>query len=225
MLRLYFGLGPNPEKVVMLLEELGLPYELEMIDTFAGKQHTPEFRAVNPNAKVPALRDGDAVVWDSTAILLHLAEREQRFIGPASARPELLSWLMFIGTGLGPYSGQAVHFWRVAPEPKEYGINRYRKETARHYQVLEERLTGRDWLVGGEFTIADISAWAWVNRAPIVMGGDEAALAPFPALSAWFARVNARPSAVKTKEIGAAAQLKRDFDEQTVRALFPQNFS
>jgi len=224
MLRLYFGLGPNPEKVVMLLEELGAPYELELVDTFSGQQHTPAFRAINPNAKVPALRDGEAVLFDSTAILLHLAEKHQRFLGPAAARPELLSWLMFVATGVGPYSGQAVHFARIAPEPKDYAVNRYQKEVARHYRVLDERLAGREWLVGGELTIADISAWGWVVRAPFVLA-DEHALAPFPSLSAWLARMNARPSAIKAREVGGAAQVKREFDDAAKRALFPQNYT
>lgn len=223
MLRLYYGLGPNPEKVVMLLKELDAPFELALVDTFSGAQHTPEFRAINPNAKVPALQDGEAVLFDSTAILLHLAEKHQRFLGPSAARPELLSWLMFVATGVGPYSGQAVHFSRFAPEPKDYAVNRYRKEVLRHYSVLDERLAGREWLVGGEFTIADISAWGWLARAAFVLGA-EAPLTPFPALSAWYERVNSRPSAVQARELSSSIGVKREFDEDTKRALFPQNY-
>ena len=223
MIRLYFGLGPNPEKVVMLLEELGAPYELALVDTFRGQQHSPDFLAVNPNAKVPALVDGETAVFDSTAILLYLAEKHQRFLGPAVVRGELLSWLMFIGTGLGPYSGQAVHFSRFAPEPRDYGANRYRREVERHYRILDERLAGREWIVGGEPTIVDISAWGWVSRGAFVLGAEDA-LAKFANLSAWLGRIAARPAAVKAKEVAAAQPLKREFDEETVRVLFPQNY-
>lgn len=222
MIRLHFGLGPNPEKVVLLLEELGAPYEIVPVDTYRGAQHQAEFRALNPNAKVPALEDGDARLFDSTAILLHLAETHERFLGAPEDRPQLLSWLMFVATGLGPYSGQAVHFQRVAPEPKDYAVNRYRREVERHYRVLDERLEGRDWIVGRDYTIADISGWAWINRAQFALG--EGALAPFANLRRWMTAIEARPAFARAKARMAGVELKRDFDEETARALFPQNF-
>ena len=118
MLKFYFNGSPNPTKVALFLEESGLPYEPVAVDTRTGAQFAPDYLAINPNGKVPAIVDGDAVVFDSNAILLYLAEKTGQFLPPASdakARGELLSWLMFVATGIGPYLGQAVHFKHFAP--------------------------------------------------------------------------------------------------------------
>jgi GST-like protein len=140
-MKFFFHPSPNPMKVALLLEELQTPYELIGVDTFKGEQHLPAFLAINPNAKVPALIDGDATVFDSQAILLHLAHKHQRFLPTTAAgNAELLSWLMFIATGLSPFSGQAVHFLHHAPEDLPYAKNRYLKEVERHYRVLDQRL-------------------------------------------------------------------------------------
>ncbi|MEP7058751.1 MAG: glutathione S-transferase family protein, partial [Caldimonas sp.] len=122
MIKLYYHPSPNPAKVALFLEEAGLEYELVPVDTRKGEQHLPAFTAINPNAKTPALVDGDAVVFDSNAILLYLAEKTGKFLpaNTSAARAEMLSWLMFVATGIGPYSGQAVHFKHFAPEPKVY---------------------------------------------------------------------------------------------------------
>ncbi len=119
MIKFFYNLAPNPTKVALCLEEMGLPYELAPIDTRKGEQHTPAFLAINPNAKVPAIVDGDATVFDSNAILLYLAEKTGKFLPGTSlkARGEMLSWLMFVASGIGPFSGQAVHVKNVAPEP------------------------------------------------------------------------------------------------------------
>src|SRR5580692_11946941 len=141
MIKFYYNLAPNPTKVALCLEEMGLPYELVPIDTRKGEQHAPAFLAINPNAKVPCIVDGDATVFDSNAILLYLGEKTGKFM-PANtpkARGELLSWLMFVASGIGPYSGQAVHFTRFAPEPKEYAVNRYVFEAKRHYGIVDAR--------------------------------------------------------------------------------------
>ena len=122
MIRFYFHPTPNPAKVALFLEEAGLSYEAIPVDTSKGEQHTPAFRAINPNGKVPAIVDTDgpggkeARVFDSTAILIYLAEKTGKFLGRPEDRPELLSWLLFIASGLGPFSGQAVHFQFAAPE-------------------------------------------------------------------------------------------------------------
>jgi len=155
-----------------MLEELGLPYQVIPVDTGKGEQHKPEFRAINPNGKVPAIVDTDgpdgkeARVFDSTAILLYLGHKTGRLIGSAADLPELLSWLLFIATGIGPFSGQAVHFQHAASEKLAYAINRYRREVERHYEVLDTHLKGREFIVGTDFSIADISAWGWLERAP-----------------------------------------------------------
>ena len=130
MLKFYFNASPNPTKVALFLEESGLPYEPVPIDTRKGDQFRPAYTAINPNGKVPAIVDGDATVFDSNAILLYLAEKTGKFL-PAStpaARGELLSWLMFVATGIGPFSGQAVHFRHHAPEKVSYADNRYQYE-------------------------------------------------------------------------------------------------
>ncbi len=165
MIRFYFHPTPNPAKVALLLEEAGLPYEVVPIDTNKGEQHSAAFRAINPNGKVPAIVDtdgpggGEARVFDSTAILLYLGDKIGRFMGTPADRPELLSWLLFIASGLGPFSGQAVHFQHAAPEQLPYAMNRFRREAERHYQVLDTHLAGRDFVVGSDYTIADMSAW------------------------------------------------------------------
>jgi GSH-dependent disulfide-bond oxidoreductase len=178
MIRFYFHPTPNPAKVALMLEETGLAYQLVPIDTSKGEQHTPAFRAINPNGKVPAIVDTEGPggkevrVFDSSAILLYLGERTGRLIGSPSDRPELLSWLFFIATGIGPFSGQAVHFQHAAPEKVSYAVNRYRREIERHYEVLDKHLKGREFIVGKEYSIADISAWGWLDRAPRVLPGD-----------------------------------------------------
>ena len=117
--------APNPAKVALFLEEAGLPYELVPVDTRKGDQHSPEFTAINPNAKTPALVDGDAVVFDSNAILLYLAEKTGKFLpeNTPAHRAQMLSWLMFVATGIGPYYGQEVHCKQFEPEPKAYAVN------------------------------------------------------------------------------------------------------
>ncbi|MEP9355388.1 glutathione S-transferase C-terminal domain-containing protein [Xanthobacter sp. KR7-65] len=230
MIRFYFHPTPNPAKVALLLEETGLPYELVPVDTAKGEQHLPAFRAINPNGKVPAIVDtegpggGETRVFDSTAILLYLAEKTGQFLGAAQDRPELLSWLMFLSSGLGPFSGQAVHFQYVAPEGLDYAVNRYRREVERHYRVLDDHLATRSFLVGEGYTIADMSAWGWLIRAPRVMKGEAEPLAAFPHLARWFAAIDARPAAVRARAVGQDLSFKAASDEASRRALYPSNY-
>ena len=191
MIRFYFHPTPNPAKISLFLEEAGLPYEIMPVDTKKGEQHSPEFRAINPNGKVPAIVDTDGAggketrVFDSNAILIYLAEKTGKFLGTAEDRGELLSWLMFIASGLGPFSGQAVHFQHAAPAGNDYGVNRYRKEIERHYRVMDDHLAGREFVVGGSYTIADMSLWGWIERAAFVMKND-VPLDPYPNLKKWY---------------------------------------
>jgi GST-like protein len=230
VIRFYFHPTPNPLKVALLLEETGLAYEMVPVDTSRGEQHTPAFRAINPNGKVPAIVDTegakgvDTRVFDSSAILLYLGEKTGQFVGKPADRGELLSWLFFIGTGIGPYSGQAVHFQLVAPEKLPYAINRYRREAERHYRVLEDHLGGRDYILGEDYSIADMSAWGWVDRAARVFAGDAEPLAPFPNIARWFASIDSRPAAIRARAVGKGHAFKREFDEETRRALFPSNY-
>jgi GSH-dependent disulfide-bond oxidoreductase len=226
MIKFYYHPAPNPAKVALLLEELGLPYEVVPVDTRKGEQFTPAFRAINPNSKTPALEDGDAKVFDSNAILLYLAEKTGRFL-PANtpvARGELLSWLMFVASGIGPFSGQAVHFQHAAPEKLAYAINRYRREVERHYEVLDTHLKGREFIVGKDFTIADISAWGWLERAPRVLPSEEGPLAAFPNIDRWYRAIDARPAVARARAIGKEHAFKKEVDDQTRRALFPSNY-
>jgi len=230
MIRFYFHPTPNPAKIALLLEETGLPYEVIPVDTSKGEQHAPSFRAINPNGKVPAIVDtegpggGEARVFDSTAILIYLAEKTGKFLGKAEDRPELLSWLLFIASGLGPFSGQAVHFQFAAPEGLDYAVNRYRREADRHYQVLDDHLEGRSFIVGETCTIADISAWGWLDRASRVRKGADDPLAAFPNLKRLYETVGARPAAARAREVGKHHPFKQVNDEETRRALFPSNF-
>jgi GST-like protein len=230
MIRFYFHPTPNPAKVALFLEESGLEYELVPVDTSKGEQHLPSFRSINPNGKVPAIVDTEgpggkeARVFDSSAILLYLADKTQRFAGTAADRPELLSWLFFISSGLGPFSGQAVHFQHAAPEKLPYAINRYRREIERHYGVLDEHLAQREFIVGEDYSIADMSAWGWLERAPRVLPGDAEPLAAFPNLRRFFDAISARPAVARARAVGHDLTFKRELDEQARRALFPSNY-
>ena len=230
MIRFYFHPTPNPAKVALFLEEVGLPYEVVPVDTNKGEQHAPAFLAINPNGKLPAIVDtegpggAEARVFDSSAILLYLGDKTGRFMGSPADRGELLSWLFFIATGIGPFSGQAVHFQHSAPEKLPYAINRYRREIERHYRVLDDHLEGRDYIVGDSYSIADMSAWGWLDRAFRVLDEKNDPLAPFANLKRWFQQIDARPAAVRARAVGKDHPFKHEFDEESRRALFPSNY-
>lgn len=230
MITFYYHPTPNPAKVALFLEETGLPFQLMPIDTRRGEQHSSAFRAINPNGKVPVIIDSDgparqpATVFDSTAILLYLGEKTGQFMGQPQDRPQLLSWLLFIASGVGPFSGQAVHFQHAAPAGNDYSVNRYQREIERHYEVLDQYLAGREFLVGDEYTLADISAWGWLAVAARVRKGEEDPLSPYPNLKRWFQAIDARPAAARARVIGQAHDFKTVVDEETNRALYPTNY-
>ena len=217
MIKFYYNLAPNPTKVALCLEEMGLPYELMPIDTRKGEQHTPQFLAINPNAKVPAIVDGDETVFDSNAILLYLAEKTNKFL-PAK-RGEMLSWLMFVASGIGPYSGQAVHFRKFAPEPKEYAVNRYTFEAQRHWGILEARLGKQKYMCGDAYSIIDMAVWGWSRLIPFVLGQE--APKQFPNLQRHMAEISARPAAVKALALKEKHAFKAEMDEAAKLAMFP----
>lgn len=223
MLKLYYHPWPNPLKVALLIEELGLPYDLVPIDTFRGEQHAADFLKINPNAKVPAIVTADgATVFDSNAILLYLAEEAGRFLPPVGPhRGELLSWLFFVATGLSPFSGQAVHFLHMAPEQLPYAQNRYTREVERHYRILDERLESERYLAGGEYSVADMALWGWATFAGYIFG--ERALSDYPNVKRLFDEISARPAAERAHALKDGMALKTDLDEEARRALFPQN--
>jgi GST-like protein len=230
MIRFYFHPTPNPAKIALFLEESGLPYEVIPVDTSKGEQHLSAFRAINPNGKVPAIVDTDgpagkeARVFDSNAILLYLGDKTGQFIGPPADRPELLSWLFYVASGLGPFSGQAVHFQFSAPEKIPYATNRYRREAERHYEVLDRHLDGRDYILGKSYSIVDMAAWGWIDRAPRVMAGSDTPLAPFPNLRRWFQEIDTRPAVARARAVGKDQTFKREMDDDARRALFPSNY-
>ncbi|MBC7942352.1 MAG: glutathione S-transferase N-terminal domain-containing protein, partial [Chitinophagaceae bacterium] len=193
MIKLYYHPSPNPAKVALFLEEAGLPYEMVPVDTRKGEQHSAAFKAINPNAKTPALVDGDVTVFDSNAILLYLAEKTGQFL-PAptpEARAQMLSWLMFVATGIGPYSGQAVHFKHFAPEPKGYAVNRYDFEAQRHWGIVNDRLATLPYMLGDSYTLVDMAVWGWARAVPFVLGPE--AWATLPHVKRLLDEINARP--------------------------------
>jgi GSH-dependent disulfide-bond oxidoreductase len=223
MLKFYYNAAPNPTKVALFLEEAGLPYEPIPVDTRKGDQHKPEFLAVNPNAKVPAIVDGDVTVFDSNAILLYLAEKTGKFLPPKGdkMRGEFLSWLMFVASGVGPYSGQSVHFRNAAPEKLEYAINRYAFEAQRHYGILDGRLAKHKYMLGDTYTIVDMALWGWARMIPMVLG--EPAWAKFPNLKRLVDEISARPAAQRAIALKDKHQnqFKTEMDDQARRSLFP----
>jgi GST-like protein len=200
MIDLYTWGTPNGRKVSIMLEECGLPYRTHAINIGKNDQFTPEFVALNPNSKIPAIidsrgPDGKPIsMFESGAILLYLAGKTGKFL-PASVRGkyEALQWLMFQMGGVGPMIGQAHHFLRAAPEKLPYGIERYTKETRRLYGVLDRRLMGAPYLAAGEYGIADIATFPWIARHEWHLVD----LAEFPNVKRWFDTIGARPAVVR----------------------------
>jgi len=220
MLKFYYHPAPNPVKVALFLEEAAVPYEVVPVDTRRGEQFTPQYRAINPNAKTPAIDDDGVVVFDSSAILLYLADKTGKFLpaGTPALRGELLSWLMFVASGIGPYSGQCVHFKHFAPEPKDYAVNRYSYEAHRHWGILEERLARRRYLVGDTYTIVDMAVWGWSRALGFVLG-DEAA--KYPNVKRHCDEIGARPAAARADALKTKFNFKAEMDEEARRFLFP----
>jgi GST-like protein len=220
MIRLYYHPSPNPEKVALLLEETGLAYEVVPIDTRKGEQFNADFLKINPNGKTPALTDGDIRVFDSNAILLYLAEKVGQFLPDdgARGRAELLSWLMFVATGIGPYSGQAVHFSRFAPKGQDYAVERYQYEARRHWSILDAQLSVRPFVLGAQYTIVDMAAWGWARRVPFIFG--DQAWKDLPHLKRWFDVVDARPAAKRALALKDKFVFKTEVDAEARRLLF-----
>ena len=223
MIKFYYHPSPNPAKVALFLEEAGLPYELVPVDTRKGEQHAPAFTAINPNAKTPALVDGDAVVFDSNAILLYLAEKTGLFLpdnNPAQ-RAQMLSWLMLVATGIGPYSGQAVHFKHFAPEPKDYAVNRYDFEAQRHWSLIDAQLAKHRYMLGDTYTIVDMAVWGWARAVPFILGAE--AWTKLPNVKRLLDEINARPAAQRAEALKGKHAYKTEMDEESRKVLFPQN--
>ena len=197
MIDLYTWITPNGRKVSIMLEECALPYRVHEINIGQDEQFTPEFIAINPNGKIPAIVDSDGPdgkpisMFESGAILVYLAGKTGRFL-PATDRGkyEALQWLMFQMGGVGPMFGQTHHFLRAAKVEVPYGIERYSKETRRLYGVMDRHLAKTPWLAAGEYTIADIATYPWVARHE----WHKVDLADFPNVKRWYDAISARPA-------------------------------
>ncbi len=222
MIQFYFHPSPNPLKVALFLEESGLPYEVITVDTRKGEQHLPAFLQINPNAKTPAIVDGDATVFDSNAILLYLAEKSGQFLpeNTPAARGQMFSWLMFVASGIGPYSGQAVHFKHFAPEPKEYAVKRYMFEAERHFAILDAHLAKHRYMLGETYTLVDMAVWGWARVLPFILGAD--AWATLPNLKRLFDEINTRPAAQRAEALKTKFTFKAEMDDEARKHMFPQ---
>jgi GST-like protein len=230
MIDLYYWTTPNGHKITLFLEEAGLEYRIKPINIGKGEQFEPAFLEVSPNNRIPAIVDhapadgGKPIsVFESGAILLYLAGKTGKFI-PKSLRGQVqaLEWLMWQMGGLGPMAGQNHHFNHYAPEKLPYAIERYVKETSRLYGVLDKRLRGRDFIVGKQYTIADMAAYPWV--IPERQGQD---MDDFPDLKRWHAAIRARAATTRAyaraKEVNPQPTQIRSEEER--RILFGQDRS
>jgi len=230
MIDLYYWTTPNGHKITMFLEEAGMEYRLHGINIGKGDQFKPEFLAISPNNKIPAIVDhapadgGKPIsVFESGAILVYLAGKTGKFI-PADLRGqvEMLEWVMWQMGGLGPMLGQNHHFAMYAPEKLPYAIDRYVKETNRLYGVLDKRLKGRDFILGKHYSIADMAAYPWINPERQGQKIDD-----FPSLKRWLAAIRARPGTqrayARAKEINPAPTAIRTDEERKI--LFGQDSS
>ena len=224
MIDLHYWPTPNGWKVTILLEETGTPYSIVPVNIGRGEQFRPEFLAISPNNRMPAIVDHDppgggapVAVFESGAILLYLAEKTGKFMPrELRARFEVTEWLMWQMGGLGPMAGQAHHFRQYAPEPLPYAIDRYTREVNRLYGVMNRRLEGREYLAGA-YSIADMAAWPWV--VPFERQGQT--LDDFPHLKRWFETVKARPAVARGFAVGA--ELRGSMDESAKKILFGQS--
>ena len=208
MIDLYTWTTPNGRKVSIMLEECGLPYKTHAINIGKDEQFTPQFIALNPNSKIPAITDSDGPdgtggrplnIFESGAILIYLAEKTGRFLAPkGKARSDALQWLMFQMGGVGPMFGQVHHFLRAAKEPVPYAINRYTKEKDRLYGVLDARLATHEYLAE-EYSIADIATYPWVAR----FEWHKTNLADFANVKRWFDAISARPAVQRGMKVPA----------------------
>jgi GSH-dependent disulfide-bond oxidoreductase len=218
MIKFYYNTAPNPMKVALCLEEMGLAYEAVPLDTRKGEQHAPAYLKINPNAKAPSITDDGKPVFDSNAILLYLAEKTGQFKPKPAHLGEALSWMMFVASGIGPFSGQCVHFSRFAPEGNEYGKTRYVFEAKRHWHILNDHLAGREWMAGDSYTVIDMAAWGWERIAGFVLGQEE--FDKLTHVKRHLAAINARPAAARAEAIKDKHAFKAEMDEDAKRHMF-----
>lgn len=223
MIDLYYWPTPNGWKVTIALEEMGLPYEIIPLDITRGAQLAPEYVALNPNHRMPAIVDRDPIgggepiaVWESGAILMYLAEKSGTLGGTtARERYDVLQWVFWQMSALGPMLGQLHHFAKYAPEKVPYAIDRYQKESDRLYGVLDRGLAAREYLAGS-YSVADIASYAWARGHK----SRDIDITQFPNVKAWLDRVGARPAVTRGMTVGK--HMERDLDEGAKQILFGQ---
>lgn len=205
MIDLYYWTTPNGHKIRIFLEESGTPYRLHTVNIGEGEQFNPEFLAISPNNRIPAIVDqepddmnGPLPIFESGAILWYLAEKRRQFL-PTSVRAkvEVAQWLYWQVAGLGPMAGQNHHFRNYAAEKIPYAIERYMKETSRLYGVLNKHLADRDWVAANQYTIADMAIYPWV--VPYENQGQK--LSDFPHLERWFHKISEREAVLRVYEM------------------------
>ena len=224
MIELYTWPTPNGHKVHIMLEETGTPYRVHAIDIGAGDQFKPEFLAISPNNKIPAMVDQRGpggkrlALAESGAMLFYLASKTGRFLPQDErGRWEVMQWVMFQMGHIGPMLGQAHHFLQYAPEKIEYAMNRYRNEANRLYGVVDRQLEKNEWVAGGEYTIADMSIMPWL-RFPERQGVN---IDDYPRLRKWRDRIAARPAVKKALEVLAdRRRATPSFSKEQAEVLF-----
>jgi GSH-dependent disulfide-bond oxidoreductase len=222
---LYYWPTPNGHKITLFLEETDMPYTIIPVNIGAGEQFRPEFLAISPNNRMPAIvdhtpmeRGGPISVFESGAILLYLADKIERFIAQdLRGRVDTMQWLFWQVGGLGPMAGQNHHFSRYAPEAIPYAVERYVKETNRLYGVLNKRLADREFIAGA-YSIADMAAYPWI--VPHEAQGQN--LDDFAHLKRWFETIKSRPATVRAYERGAAISSSPTVNEESRKILFGQ---
>lgn len=230
MIDFHYWPTPNGWKVAIMLEECGLPYTTHFVNIGAGDQFTPEFLAISPNGRMPAIVDhqppahypeGQPVsVFESAAILWYLAEKTGRFLpGDALGRKDAMEWLFWQMANLGPMAGQLSHFVNYAQAgDQSYARQRYANEVNRCLGVLERRLSGREYLLGDDYSIADMAAWPWVLVAkPLGQTFDE-----LPNVSRWRQALKARPAVMAGVDLGKASRPSEPLSDQARQVLFNQ---
>jgi len=223
MIDVYTDATPNGHKVHIMLEECGLPYRIHHVDIGRGDQFKPEFLAISPNNKIPAIVDADGPdgkpisLFESGAILVYLAGKTGRFLGEDDRqRFATLQWLMFQMGGVGPMLGQAHHFRIYAPEKIEYAINRYTNEAKRLYGVIDRQLSSHPYIAGDIYTIADMAIFPW-TRAWERQGVD---LADFPHVKRWFGEISERPAVVRGLAALTRTSMPLNQDPKAMEMLF-----
>lgn len=205
MIDLYYAPTPNGHKITLFLEEANIPYQLHRVNISKGEQFRPEFLAISPNNKIPAIVDtqpaeGNAPInlFESGAILLYLAEKHGVLLSSSlRERTATLQWLFWQVAGFGPMLGQNHHFNHYAPQPVPYAIERYQQETQRLYRVLDKHLQDNPWLAGEQYSIADIATYPWV----VSYARQRVDLDDYPAVKAWYTRISERPATQRAYQL------------------------